>query len=223
MDKIQAIKQRHSVRAYTDKSIPEDIVDILSGEVEKINAESGLNIQFLTEEPEAFDSLLAHYGRFENVKNYFALVGKKGDDTDEKVGYYGERLVILSQTLGLNTCWVALTFSRKKAKVKVEEGESLVVVISLGYGKTQGTMHKSKSADKVSDLKEGDPEWYKRGVECALLAPTAINQQKFFIKRNGNAVSIAATGGGKMGRVDLGIVKHDFEVGAGKENFVWAE
>ena len=223
MDKIQAIKARHSVRAYTEESIPENVVKTLSDEVETINRESGLNIQLVTEEPQAFDSFLAHYGRFENVKNYFALVGKKGDDTDEKIGYYGERLVILSQTLGLNTCWVALTFSRKKAKVNISEDESLVVVISLGYGKTQGAQHKAKGADKVSDLKDDDPDWYKRGVECALLAPTAVNQQKFYISRSGNSVSVTATGGGKMGRVDLGIVKHDFEIGAGKENFVWAE
>jgi hypothetical protein len=37
------------------------------------------------------------------------LIRKKSDDLDEKVGYWGEQLVLLAQTLGLNTCWVGLS------------------------------------------------------------------------------------------------------------------
>ena len=220
MELKEAVMQRHSVRQYLDKKLPEEIVEKLKKEVAACNA-GGYNIQLVTDEPNAFNSFLAHYGRFENVSNYIARVGKKSDDLYENLGYLGERLVIFAQSLGLNTCWVALTFSKRKAAITVNEGEKLVCVISLGYGKTQGTAHKNKPLEKFYTARADDPEWFKAGVEGALCAPTAVNQQKFFIERSGNEVNITATGGGNLGKTDLGIVKYDFETCAGKENFVW--
>ena len=52
------------------------------------------------------------------------------------------------------------------------------------------------------------------------MAPTAINQQKFYIEKTGDEVEITA-GLGFYAKVDLGIVKYHFETGAGKENFKW--
>ena len=64
------------------------------------------------------------------------------------------------------------------------------------------------------------PDWFKSGVEAELLAPTAMNQQKFLFSFDGNRVS-AKAGMGFYTKVDLGIVKYHFEVGAGTENFEW--
>ena len=97
------------------------------------------------------------------------------------------------------------------------------IIVSLGYGKTQGTAHRGKIAADISDVTENSPEWYKRGIEAALLAPTAINQQKFRFERNGNLVSAKAGHFGTQLKVDLGIVKCHFELGAGKENFEWED
>lgn len=60
----------------------------------------------------------AHYGKFENVKNYIAVVGKKSADLSEKAGYYGEKRVLIAQLLGLNTCWVALTYPNVKIPIR---------------------------------------------------------------------------------------------------------
>ena len=60
-------------------------------------------------------------------------------------------------------------------------------------------------------------------IEAALLAPTAVNQQKFkFILHDGNKVE-AKSFFSPWGytHVDLGIVKYHFEVGAGKESFAY--
>ncbi len=156
---------------------------------------------------------------FRGCRNYFALVGEKG--RDEAIGYYGERLVLKAQALGINSCWVALTFEKSKARFALAPGEKLYMVIALGYGETPGTPHRSKSLSSVSDLKDDAPDWYKRGLEAALLAPTAINQQSFRFERDGDAVSVKA-GLGPCVKVDLGIVKYHFELAAGKENFRWA-
>ena len=177
-------------------------------------------MQLIYDEPACFSSRLAHYGKFENANNYIALVGRKAPDLEERCGFYGEELVLEAQALGLNTCWVALTHGKSRAAVA--EGEKEVIIVSLGYGRTQGSPRRSKAARDVSNLSDDSPEWFRRGVEAALLAPTAVNQQKFRFERDGDRVTAKAGRVGTQLKVDLGIVKCHFELGAGKENFTWA-
>ena len=222
MNVMEAMTARHSVRQYADKAIEPEKLAALEQEITACNQEGGLHIQLVKDEPRAFDGFMAHYGKFSGVRNYIALIGPKGADLDEKCGYYGERLVLLAQMLGLNTCWVAMTYSKIKTAFTVDAGEKLCVVISLGYGKTQGTGHgKSKTFEEVTKISGEVPAWFRSGVEAALLAPTAMNQQKFLLTLNGNQVT-AKAGVAFYSKVDLGIVKYHFELGAGKENFSWA-
>ncbi|MGN1479252.1 MAG: nitroreductase family protein [Acutalibacteraceae bacterium] len=221
MELYQAMEKRHSVRQYEERPIEPEILGALQAEINECNKESGLHIQLIVGEERAFDSFMAHYGKFSGVKNYIALIGKKGKELDELCGYYGERLVLKAQQLGLNTCWVAMSYKKIPGAFEVGEGEKLTVVISLGYGKTQGVAHKSKPAQKVSNLSGETPEWFRSGVSAALLAPTAMNQQKFTLTYSGGKVS-AKAGAGFYTKLDLGIVKYHFEIGAGKDNFEWA-
>lgn len=221
MTLLEAMACRHSVRRYLDKPIEADKVQQLQAVIAECNAEGGINMQLVLEEPEAFNCRLAHYGRFAGVRNYVALVGPKSKDLNVILGYYGERIVLETQRLGLNTCWVALTFKKKAVKAEVRDGEELGAVISIGYGETQGHGHKIKSIEQVSSVDGEMPDWFRRGVEAALLAPTAVNQQQFkFLLCRPNTV-IAKRGLGIYTQLDLGIVKYHFEVGAGKEQFVW--
>lgn len=216
----QAMKNRHSVRRFTDKKIDENIKNKLLEVIERCNKDGDLHIQLCTDEPKAFDSFMAHYGNFVNVKNYIAIVGKKGEDFQEKCGYYGEKVVLKAAQLGLNTCWVAMSYSKGNALCKIEKGEKLCCVIALGYGENQGIAHKSKSIDQLSKVNGEMPEWFKKGMEAAVLAPTAMNQQKFLISLEGNKVKARALMA-FCSKLDLGIVKCHFELGAGKDNFEW--
>lgn len=219
MDIFTVMKARHSVRRYRNQPIETEKVLALQAAVEEVNHESGLHIQLFTEEPEAFHAGAAHYGMFQGCRNYFAMVGPKG--ADEAVGYYGEKLVLMAQELGLNTCWVALTYKKGKVNVDVEAGEKLHVVIALGYGADQGVPHKNKPLKKLADIREETPSWFKRGMDAVLLAPTAVNQQKFYFSQYGNRVTAVAKFG-PYTKMDLGIAKYHFELGAGAEHFIWA-
>ncbi len=150
MDISEAMKARHSVRSYSDRPIPEDIVRILKQEAENCNLKSGLRIQVITDEASAFEGFMAHYGNFRGVKNYIALVGKKSDE--EKAGYFGEHLALKAQALGLNTCWVAMTFKKSACKrnCRIEKGEKLLCVLALGYGAAQGVPHKNRAAEEIA-------------------------------------------------------------------------
>lgn len=220
MDLSEAIRNRHSVRQYEERAVEKEILNTLQTEIDACNKEGNLHIQLVTNEPRAFDSFMAHYGKFSGVTNYIALIGKKSDKLDELCGYYGERLVLKAQQLGLNTCWVAMSYKKVNGAFEINKGEKLAVVIALGYGKTQGVQHKSKPAESVSNLNSNSPEWFKSGVESALLAPTAMNQQKFTLNLDNGKVT-AKAGTGFYTKLDLGIVKYHFEIGAGKDNFAW--
>ena len=221
MTELEAIYARHSVRRYIDRPICEETERQLREEINRCNGESGLRIQLITGEPEAFGSILAHYGLFKGVRNYIAIVGRDTKELPGKAGYYGERIVLKAQMLGLNTCWVAATYSKRKSRIAVAEGERIVCVIAVGYGATQGRPHRNRPMKSLCRVeKEPAPDWFCRGVEAAMLAPTAVNRQQFCITWTGETVKAQATAGG-LANLDLGIVKYHFEVGAGKENFCW--
>ena len=223
----EAIKARHSVRAYKDQPLTEETINALEGKISEINHASGLHMQLILNEPKAFQGTLAKYGRFRGVNNYIVVAGRKTADLDEIVGYYGEHLVLFAQTLGLNTCWVGLSYKKIANTFVLEEGEKIACYIAIGYGETQGEGHKIKTVEQVSNASNDTPSWFKKGVEAALLAPTAINQQKFSFEyigiKNGRHQVLAKKGFSIFGytHMDLGIAKYHFEVGAGKENFEW--
>ena len=235
MTLLEAIQARHSVRKYKDEPIPEDILAILKNKVWAVNKEAGLHVQLVTGEPKAFNGFKStsgvfSYGAFSGVKNYLVMAGKKSEDLDEKIGYWGEQLVLLAQTLGLNTCWVGLSYSKIPGTYELLDGEKIACYISLGYGLTQGKVHKVKPIREISNASDLTPKWFHKGVDAARLAPTAVNQQKFFIEYLGfkdysKLPKVSARPLFSMvgySRIDLGIVKCHFEIGAGMENFEWA-
>lgn len=215
MELTDAIKVRHSVRQYLNKPINDEIRQELQTLTSECNEKGGLNIQLIWDEPKAFDSFMARYGKFSGVTNYVALIAKKS--CDEKIGYYGEKIVLAAQALGLNTCWVAMTYKKIKSAFTVNKGEKLYLVLALGYGATQGVPHKVKTVEQVSNAKN-PPQWFIDGVNAALLAPTAMNQQKFVFSLSGDVVT-ATTKAGFYSKIDLGIAKYHFEIGAKKQIF----
>ena len=225
----EAIKARHSVRAYKAQPLAEDVVKVLEKEIEEVNRQGNLHIQLIKNEPKAFQGKLAKYGKFSNVTNYLVMAGPKGADLDERIGYYGEHLVLLAQTLGLNTCWVGLSYSKIPGTYVLGDNEKIACYIAIGYGETQGVNRKTKTVEQVSNANDITPFWFRVGVEAALLAPTAVNQQKFFFEytpaRDGKPVQVIAKRSFSLigyTQMDLGIAKYHFEVGAGKESFEWA-
>ena len=223
----EAIEARHSVRAYKSEPLAEDVAKRLEEEIAEVNQMGRLHIQLIRNEPKAFQGTLAKYGKFRNANNYLVMAGKKGDDLDERIGYYGEHLVLLAQTLGLNTCWVGLSYRKIPDTYLLEDGEVIKAYIAIGYGETRGTSHKIKTVEQVSNASDITPSWFKKGVEAALLAPTAVNQQKFsfeYVGMSNNRHQVRAKKGFSMigyTQMDLGIAKYHFEVGAGKVNFEW--
>ena len=219
MNLNEAIAARHSVRSFKDKAIDAQAAAELQELIKECNRLSGFNIQLCLNEPKAFDSTMAHYGKFRNCKNYIAIIGPNKDE--EKCGYYGEKLVLKAQQLGLNSCWVALSYSKSSVPCKIPKGQKLHSVIALGYGETQGAPHKSKSMEELCRADGEMPLWFRNGMTAAMLAPTAVNQQKFLLTLENDTVHAKALRG-FYSKIDLGIIKYHFEIGAGDADFKWA-
>lgn len=220
MDTLKVMKVRHSVRSYNDRKIEKETANVLRNIIDECNKESGLHIQLCLDDSGVFDGFMARYGKFQNVRNYIALVGKKSKDLEEKIGYYGEKVLLKATELGLGSCWVAATYSKGKCSAKVDQGEKLVCVISLGYFDKDGVPHKTKSIEQLCKVKGEMPDWFRRGMKAVQLAPTAMNQQKFLLSLEGNIIT-AKAGAGFYTKLDIGIVKYHFELGADKKNFRW--
>ena len=223
MELTEAIRARHSVRKYDSRPIEPEKVAELRAAIDRINAGQGLSIQLALEEPRAFSAGLWKYGQFSGVRNYLVMAGPKGSAAEEKIGFYGEELVLLAQTLGLSTCWVGVSYKKIPGTYTLREGDIVHCTISLGYGLNAGAQHPLRPVGNFYEADGIPPAWFLDGMEAALLAPTAVNQQKFrFILYPGNVVEakplFSLVG---YTHIDLGIVKYHFEVAAGKEHFTW--
>ena len=225
---LEAINQRRSIRKYKNIPIDNQLIELLNNKVKEVNQEGDLHIQLITNEPKAFKGKMA-YGTFSGVTNYFAMIGKQSETLDERIGYYGEKLVVFAEQLGLNSCWVGVTYNNIKEAYIKEKGEKLCCLIALGYGDESGRQLKRKSIEEVSNISTETPEWFQQGVKAALLAPTAVNQQKFFFKymkptTDDSICKIEAKRGFSLvgyTKIDLGICKYHFEIGAQQNKFEW--
>lgn len=214
----ELIKNRHSVRKYKTDPLTEEHINKINELLEDIN-KNDLSFKLITNE-NIFKNLILGYGFIKNCNNYIVLSGKDDVELEEKVGYYGELLVLKLLEMGINTCFVGGTYKKKKVKNDLPLGHRRVLVLAIGYGVNNGTLAKTKTFDNISISKDV-PDWYKKGIEMVLYSPSAVNQKKWqfeFVAPNG----VKAISGGKFYQsVDLGIAKLHFEIGAGKDNFKW--
>ena len=209
----EAILERHSVRLYEDRQIEPEKVRQIEECIAELNKQGNLHLQFLEDAGNTFNRLLNKFAGLGSAPSVVVCAGPDNAELDETVGYYGEKLVLFLQKLGLNTCWAG-TFNKKGTGIEPPKGERISIVIAVGYGQNPGKPRKSKTADQVTAGRADKPEWFNKGVEMALLAPTAINQQHFTIRLNDDDSVDFIDNGGIFSKVDLGIVKCHFEIGS---------
>lgn len=213
------VRARHSVREYTDKALEGEVLEALRAEIEDVRKESGLDIQLVLDNPEVYN-VVARFGLIHGCTASIAFLSE-GPARDVEIGYWGQRIVLRAQELGLNTCWVALC-NRKKSKAELREGRSVRLIAAIGYGVNGGYDRKTKSIDELSSTAGERPAWFDVAMEAAQLAPTALNAQNFHVEllEDGESVRITSKPGGWR-QVDEGIVRRNFEIGANETGATW--
>ncbi len=220
MTLLEAIQKRHTIRTYTGAALEGTILEELNAKIAEINADGKLHFQLINGKENAFDDFTIRYGKWTNVTNYIALVGKDTEELDELCGYYGEQIVLWAETQGLKTGWVETGYTEKPEVLDVKADERLVLSIAIGESELTGKAHRVKSAEALSEVEGEMPVWFRQGMAAATLAPSAGNQQLFKIHYDGEQVSIT-TEPGFLEKVDLGVAKYHFELGSHKDHSIW--
>ncbi|MDF2904926.1 MAG: Nitroreductase family protein [Herbinix sp.] len=226
MDLMEAIHVRSSRRTYLETPISQEAVVQLKELIETSNRQGNLSMKLIQNETSAFGKLSKSYGMFRGVRNYILLIGKNETDARERLGYYGERVVLLATQLGLGTCWVGGTFDRSIGDLYVQPGEFFSGVITIGNVErdkswkerliSKVTHRKTKAISEMIKAEGEVPEWFLEGMRAVQKAPSAVNAQPVTFTYQQGVVSAYVTSE-KYGyeKVDLGIAKLHFEIGAG--------
>ena len=227
-----AIKIRRSRRKYIPELPEPAFLEKLQALAEEYNARGKLDIRLAVNNGGAFAGLRKSYGMFSGVRNYLGLIGNRNDPVYiEKLGYYGELLVLHATAFGLGACWVGGTFDRASCPFELAEGQSIICAIT--FGKTARelsakekliyrlTHRKSKTVEQMYTSDGPVPEWFLRGMEAARLAPSAVNRQPVMFAYNDGTVTASVKDiSSESVALDLGIAKLHFELGA--DGGAWA-
>ncbi len=229
MTQWEAIEKRISCRAYEDRLVDDKIVEQIQKYVDEINKESGLHFQLFVSGRQGESAISMSAAMFSGpIYMFVALVGGEDPVSSEKVGYYGQSLVLLATQLGLGTCWVASTYDASSIKVNIPKGEKLWDVVPMGYARKKVPMKQKMIRSAIrkrdrkieqfleSDMAYGDaPEWIRKGIEAIFLGPSAVNQQPVnIVYRDGKVSARIWKNGHGLQYNDLGIAKKQFEAGA---------
>ncbi|MBK1811121.1 nitroreductase [Clostridium sp. YIM B02505] len=223
MDILEAIEKRRSRRSYLSTPIAKDKIEKIESLISKYNEEGGISIQFVEDGSDAFNGLRKSYGMFSGVKSVLALIGKSDDpNLAEKLGYYGELLVLEATKLDLGTCWVGGSFDKKTPIGKLRNDETLVCVIPIGnVEETQTIKEKliSKAVHgKIKPVEEfytavGEvPNWFSEGMKAVQKAPSAKNTQKVRFNYNEGSITAGIENTYVFDLIDLGIAKAHFAI-----------
>lgn len=224
MDLKEAAAVRISRRSFIGPIGEEDFM-YLQGLAEKYSRLAEVEIGLFHGLAPCFRGFQASYGMFSGVEDGFLLGGEHHTmDHLEKLGYYGEFLVLEATARGLGTCWVGGTYRKDMLPPSSPDPVDCIIVV----GKVEPRKWKekaiyrmvhraSKTVEQMYHADELPPEWFIRGVECARLAPSAVNRQPvtFYWKDGRAAASVPDMQG--LHPVDLGIAKAHFALAAGGE------
>lgn len=229
MNTREAINRRCSRRTYLPEYLREKDAKPLFQMIREINKEQGLHLQLITDEGN-ISKIKMSYGMFKNVHAFIAMAGKKEDpNLKEKLGYFGEKLVLLATAAGLGTCWVGGTYKKDKCVCDLDQGESLEAVITVGYVETDKrtkekmissfVKKKGKTAEQMLKSDEKVPDWVMEGMEAVAKAPSALNAQPVQFQWQNGKLSACVEVKNGFEEMDMGIAKLHFELGTGKAGY----
>lgn len=221
----QAVFDRISRRKFEKTPLEQVQIEQLDAALWEINRVGDLKVKMMLNDPKPF-SMSKSFAVLSGAENYFVLIGERDNILEEeKLGYYGESLVLLSTTMGLGTCWIAGTYDSGLVDVELEDDEEIKCVIVFGNVKPGETMREKviskvikRNTKEVKDILSSHdvvPNWVVEGVRFAVRAPSSQNRQPVRFYCSEDYVVAKVKGNHRCDYIDLGIAKLHFEIGAG--------
>lgn len=232
----KAIRKRKSRRRYLKRKIEEPELKRLKKFTDDLNRNNEKVKIVLIEGSckEIFTGIIGSYGKIRGASNFAVFIGDTRDQNiEEKVGYIGEAFILEATARGLGTCWVAGTFKPEivRNEIKLKDYQEIMAITPVGYTKNKHLLeekivsfmvssHKRKDLDELckEGFKQDWPQWIKNSLECARLAPSAVNRQPWVFTVNNNSITVSIRDMDKHTEVskklDCGIAMLHLEVGA---------
>ncbi|GKX67307.1 nitroreductase family protein [Inconstantimicrobium mannanitabidum] len=204
----QIVKNRTSIRTYTNEPISQDIKDKINKYINQLSGpfSAKTRVKLLESDLATDDVKLGTYGIIKGAKSYLGVAVEKGDLDLEQLGYEFEKLVLYVTSLGLGTCWLGGTFNKGEFSKAMEttENEIFPIVSPVGHATDKRRLldsfmrfaAKSKqrkdwnelffTEDFSTPLAEADSKDYTFALEMLRLAPSASNKQPWRVVKQGN-------------------------------------
>ncbi|MDE6299113.1 MAG: nitroreductase family protein [Muribaculaceae bacterium] len=238
-DKLELLKRRSSVRAFSDVALSKEEITKLKAEITMINThQQGFRFQLITNDPDPMKGFSASYGVFRNPRNYMAaVVDPSTPHAYERAGYFAEKFVIKAVSLGLGTCFVGGTFNEKQVKAQMRAGEKILFIILVGKSGEKEKLAARLMA-KMVHLKKMDADSFflpresvddakrkfpilQAGLEAVSCAPSALNKRpvRIFVDRVVDKETLCAKVAENDPKllIDLGIAKYNFNFATSTE------
>ena len=228
-DWYEAIDRRISRRRYTGEPIPADIARQLGEFCAEFRPSASARVVFVGHTPDGlFTGLVGSYGSVVGATSAALFVGRQGSETD--VGYVGEAFILEATRLGLDTCWLAGAFSRKRAAslCELSPGERVPAIAAVGIAEEKQSFSERSTRSFVGASKRlpleaiapgaspgAWPGWAIAAVQAARKAPSGGNKQPWrFRLEDGALVLSCADHPYPTAKLDLGIAMLHAELGA---------
>lgn len=247
-DIIDIMKERHSSRTYTDRSIESEKQKQLRSAMKELRT---IDYRFELIDYKPVNGVkLGTYGMIKGASAFLvgimsaSLAGDK--EAGVNFGYAFEHLILRVTDIGLQTCWMVATFNSKDIRkfIQINEGEKIVMVSPIGYEEQPRMMEKltrfSAGSDKrrpwselfydaevdvpLTREKAGD---YAKVLDAVRFGPSASNKQpwRMIMSEHGFDLYAGDSGykemkGQKISKThnDIGIAKAHFGLGAERLN-----
>lgn len=230
---IETISKRKSTRTFdASRSIEREKIDHLREYIESLATEK---MRVVLIEKDLAGIKLGTYGSIAGANAY--LVGIAADRAKETVialGTLFEKVILEATSLGLSTCWLGISYSKKDFGnyLTIAEGEKISMVSPLGYPAEKERLrdtlvkfamksHKRKPWEKIffnnnweTPLTPEKSGKMREILEMVRIAPSSSNKQPWRLLKESNCLhlyiytpSAMIFQGFNSGHNDLGIAK----------------
>ena len=231
---LNAINVRHSRRAFTGESLPEDKLHRLETIANEFKPFRGARAVVVKDPPEnVFKGAIGSYGKVKDAPHFIAFIGDTSVlEVQEVTGYLGEGIILEATSMDIQNCWVGGFFRREVVAniAGLRPNEQVLAITPIGYSlekksrteKTFSRIVQSHKRKPIEDLLLESPQtypyWIISALEAARLAPSAANRQpwRFLIEKNSIAIRTDNLSDGRWvsKRLDCGIAMLHIELGA---------
>jgi nitroreductase len=226
---IEAIRQRRSVRSYTGEALSREHAGRIADCIAGLQAPFGAKVRILpvhASHGESGPVKLGTYGWIGGARDYLLLIYREGPLAGEGAACLFEQVVLYCTGLGLGTCWLGGSFSRKDfgRQVELAPDEKLRIVSPVGYASEKKRFvetwivgaernHRSRKpfganffhGNFSTPLTEEAAGIYALPLEMVRLAPSANNSQSWRVTLDGSTLHFYRTFSYGFSDMDLGI------------------